>query len=86
MTEVKILKDEKNELEIELDNPTIAEALRAYLTKDSSVKFVAWKRENPVKNPLLRIESSNPKNSVKKAITQIEKEIDTSLDEFKKLK
>ena len=44
--EIKILKDEKNNLEVEIDNQTIAELVRVYLNQDSSVKLGAWKREH----------------------------------------
>ena len=47
--EIKILNNSKEELEIELDNLTIAEVLRVYLNKDSSVTFAAWKRDHPQK-------------------------------------
>ena len=65
--EIKILKDEKDCLDIELNNLTIAEVLRVYLVKED-VKLAAWKRENPHANPVLHIESSNPKKALKAAI------------------
>ena len=34
--EIKILKDEKNELDIELSSLTIAEILRVYLNKEGA--------------------------------------------------
>jgi len=83
--EVKILKDEKNVLDVELDSLTIAEVLRAYLNKQN-VKLAAWRREHPTKNPVLHIEADNPKKVLKTAIAQLEKEIDKAVDEFKKLK
>jgi DNA-directed RNA polymerase subunit L len=83
--EVKILKDEKNELDIELSNLTIAEVLRVYLNKEGA-KLAAWKRDHPTKNPILHIEADNPKKLLKKAIATLEKEIDKTVDEFKKLK
>ncbi|RMD46205.1 DNA-directed RNA polymerase subunit L [Candidatus Pacearchaeota archaeon] len=82
---VKVLKDEKGELEIELDNLTIAEVLRVYLNKQG-VKLAAWKREHPTKNPVLCIVADNPKKALKGAIGQIEKEIDKFTSEFKNLK
>lgn len=84
--EVKIIKQEKNKLDIELDNLTIAEVLRVYLNKESGVKLAAWKREHPMKNPVLHIEADNAKSVLKKAITAIEKDIDKAVVEFKKLK
>lgn len=85
---IKYLKDEKNEAEIELDNGTIAEILRAYLSQDDSVEFVAWKREHPYKNIILKIKTSN--KTVKKAIadasSRIEKEISKIASDLKKAK
>lgn len=83
--EIKILKDEKNELDIELSSLTIAEVLRAYLNKEN-VKLAVWKRDHPTKNPVLHIEGDSPKKLLGKAIAAIEKEIDTLVDEFKKSK
>ena len=59
--ELKILKDEKNELEIQLDNQTVAEILRVYLNEDKDVNFAAWKKEHYSKPLVLKIESSNKK-------------------------
>lgn len=84
--EVKIIKQEKNILEVEIDSLTIAEVMRVYLNKESGVKLAAWKREHPFKNPVLHIEADNPKSVLKKAITALEKDIDKAVDEFKKLK
>ena len=83
--EIKILKDEKNILDIELSSLTIAEVLRVYLNKEGA-KLAAWKRDHPTKNPVLHIESDNPKKLLKSAITTLEKEIDKTAEEFKKLK
>lgn len=83
--EIKILKDEKNELDIELSSLTIAEVLRVYLNKEGA-KLAVWKRDHPTKNPVLHIEADNPKKLLKKAIATLEKEIDKTVDEFKKLK
>ena len=83
--EIKILKDEKNELDIELSSLTIAEALRVYLNKEGA-KLAAWRREDPTKNAILHIENDNPKKLLKKAISAMEKEIDTVVNKFKKLK
>ena len=83
--EIKILKDEKNVLDVELSSLTIAEVLRVYLNKEGA-KLAAWKRGHPTENPVLHIEADNPKKLLKKAITTLEKEIDKTVDEFKKLK
>jgi len=83
--EIKILKDEKNELDIEIGSLTIAEVLRVYLNKQGA-KLAAWRRDHPTKNPVLHIEGDNPKKILKGAITMLEKEIDNVVNEFKKLK
>ena len=37
--EINILKNSKEEIELEIENLTIVEVLRKYLNKDSSVSF-----------------------------------------------
>jgi DNA-directed RNA polymerase subunit L len=84
--EVKVLKDEKNELELSIDSLTIAEVLREYLNKDDSVVFAAWRREHPNKPLLLRVETKgkSAKKAVEDAIEKIEKEADKLVAEVKK--
>lgn len=86
--EIKILNNSKEEIEIEIESLTIAEILRVYLNKDSSIIFAAWKREHPTKNPILKIKTKNKtaKKAVNDAISAIEKDLDKTLNEFKKLK
>jgi len=86
--EVKYLKDEKNEAEIEIDSITIAEVLRDCLSEDESVSFVAWRREHPTKNPVLKINTKgkSARKAVSDAITRIEKEADKLVDDLKKSK
>ncbi|MCH7850425.1 MAG: hypothetical protein IH845_02170 [Nanoarchaeota archaeon] len=83
--EVKILKEDKTSLDIEIGSLTIAEVLRVYLNKEGA-KLAVWRRDHPTKNPVLRIEGDNPKKLLKSAIAKLEKEIDAASDAFKKLK
>jgi DNA-directed RNA polymerase subunit L len=83
--EVKILKDEKTEMDVEVSSLTIAEVLRVYLNKEGA-KLAAWRRGHPTENPVLHIEGDNPKKLLKKAIATLEKEIDSVVADFKKLK
>ncbi len=83
--EIKILKDEKNELDIEINSVTIVEVIRSYLN-DAGVKLAVWKREHPTKNPVLHIEDDTPKKALKAAIASIEKDVDSVVNDFKKLK
>jgi len=85
---VKYIKDEKNDAEIEIDNATIVEILRVYLAGDDAVSFTAWKREHPSKNPVLKIKTSgkSARKAVEDAISKIEKDLDRIENEFKKSK
>lgn len=86
--ELNILKDSKEEIEVEIDSLTIAEILRVYLNKDSSVVFAAWKREHPTKKPVLSIKTKgkNPKKTINDAVDSIIKDLDKIEENFKKLK
>jgi len=86
--EINILKSSKDEIELELESLTIAEVLRVYLNKDSSVKFAAWKREHPTKNPVLLVKTSGKiaKKAINDAVSSITKDLDKIESDFKKLK
>jgi DNA-directed RNA polymerase subunit L len=86
--EINILKNEKNEIKAEIGNLTIAEILRVYLNKDSSVTFAAWKREHPTKKPILKVETKGKtaKKAINDAISTITKDLDKFESDFKKLK
>jgi len=83
---INYIKEEKNEIELELDNTTIAEILRAYLIQDEDVEFAAWRKEHPTKNPILKIKTSGKtaKKALNDAIEKIEKELDKIESDFKK--
>jgi DNA-directed RNA polymerase subunit L len=86
--EMNILNDSKEELEVEIDSLTLAELLRVYLNKDSSVTFAAWKRDHPTKKPILAIKTKGktPKKAINDAISSITKDLDKVEEDFKKLK
>lgn len=86
--EIKILKEDKNELEVELESLTIAEILRVYLNEDSSVEFAAWKRDHPTDKPILKIQTKGKtaKKAISDAVAIIVKELDSFEGDFKKLK
>lgn len=83
---MEILKQEKDSIEVQLNNLTLAEILRVYLNKDSDVKFAAWKREHPTKNPILAVKAKNPKKAIKDAVSAITKDLDKIEKDFSKLK
>ena len=86
--EVKILKDEKNQLEITINNQTIAELIRVYLNQDSTVKLGAWKKEHYSKPIVLKIitEGKSAKKALQDAISKVEKDLAKYKEEFKKAK
>tara|TARA_B100001971_G_C17747039_1_gene313563 strand:- start:81 stop:344 length:264 start_codon:yes stop_codon:yes gene_type:complete len=86
--DIKILKDDKNELEVQLDNQTIAELVRVYLNEDDSVKLGAWKKEHYSKPIIMRIETNGKtaKKALQDAIVKAQKDLKKYGDEFKKAK
>lgn len=83
--EFKIVNEEKNSLDLEIDNATVVEILRVYLNKEGA-KIAVWRREHPEKNPVLHVEGDNPKKLVKSAVASIQKDLKKVGDDFKKLK
>jgi len=86
--EVKILEDSKDEALVEIESLTFVELLRVYLNKDSGVIFAAWKRDHPTKNPVLKVKTKgkSAKKALSDAIEAIEKDLDSVLNDFSKLK
>ena len=86
--EIKILKESKDEIELEFGNVTLAEILRIYMGRDSGVDFVAWRRDRPTENSLLKVKTKRKtaKKAVGDAISKITKDLDNLLTDFKKLK
>ncbi len=86
--DIKILKDEKNELEVQFDNQTVAEIVRIYLNEDSSVKLGAWKREHYSKPVILKVitEGKTAKKALHEAIAKAQKDLKKYSEEFKKAK
>lgn len=85
---INVLKSDKEEMEVELEDITLAEILRVYLNKDSSVSFVAWKRLHPIDKPILKVKTKgkSTKKAVDDAVSEITKDLDKVLEDFKKLK
>ncbi len=86
--EIKILKDEKNEIELEIDNQTVVEILRVYLNKDSAVKLGAWKKPHYSKPLILKIktEGKSAKKALHDAVDAIQKDLGKYKEEFRKSK
>jgi DNA-directed RNA polymerase subunit L len=86
--ELKILKEDKESIEIEVDNLTLAELLRVELWKDEATEFAAWKRDHPSKPCVLalRTKGKAPKKVIQGTIEKIIKENEKLLEQFKKMK
>ena len=82
---MEIVKQEKNDLEVKLDNITVAEILRVYLNKQG-VDFAAWRREHPSKPVILKIESKGKtaKKEIVDAVSAIKKDLNKVLSLVKK--
>jgi DNA-directed RNA polymerase subunit L len=74
---VEMVKDEKDEIEILIDNLTVAEVLRVYLY-EQGVEFAAWRREHPSKPAIFKIKNSdkNVKKIISDAVSAIKKDCD----------
>lgn len=71
---IEIVKEEKNELELKIDNLTVAEIMRVYL--QDYTDFAAWRREHPFKPLIFRIESGNVRKSVNDSVSAAKKDLD----------
>ncbi len=86
--EIKILSNDKNTMEVEIAEITLAEVLRKYLNQDSNVDFAAWKREHHTKNPVLKVETKTgtPKKALQDAIKAAVKDLDKIEKDFSGMK
>jgi DNA-directed RNA polymerase subunit L len=84
--ELKIIKDEKNELIVSINNLTVAELIRVYLNQDESVKLGAWRKEHYSKPLILNIvtDGKSAKKALTDAIAKARKDLEKYSDEFKK--
>ena len=86
--EMNILRSSKDEIEIQVENLTIAELLRVYFNKDPSVTFAAWKREHPSEKTILnvKVKGKTIKKAFNDAIAAITKDLDRIEKDFSALK
>lgn len=55
---IEILSNDKHEVEFNIDNITVAEALRSYL-HEAGASFAAWRREHPSKPAVMKVRSED---------------------------
>jgi DNA-directed RNA polymerase subunit L len=84
---VEIIQSEKDDFELKVDNPTIAELVRVYLN-EQGIKFAAWRKEHPSKPVIMLIQTSSGtvKKAVSDAVGAIQKELDELTAVLKKSK
>jgi DNA-directed RNA polymerase subunit L len=81
---VEVLKADKNDTEVTIDNITIAEILRVYLY-DNGADFAGWRREHPSKPAVFKIQAGKGvKKAVADAVSAIKKDCDKVLSAVKK--
>ena len=81
--QINVLKLDKDEGDLQIDNITVAEVLRVYLNKQD-VDFAAWRKEHPSKPIVMKIKSSNVSRSVVDAVNAIKKDCTALVSEIKK--
>lgn len=84
--DIKITKEEKNELIFTIDNQTIAELVRVYLNEDSDIELAAWKKEHYSKPLVMKIVTTGKtaKKALQDAILKATKDLEAYSNEFKK--
>lgn len=85
--ELKVLKDEKEKLVLQLnnENATIAAAIKNELWNDPKIKVATLTKKHPlVGKPEIIVEGSNPKGMIKEAVKRIQKNIDKLKKDFLK--
>ena len=81
---IEIVKNDKNDMELLVDNLTIAEVLRDYLNREG-IEFAAWRREHPSKPVLFKIKNAGGVSKVVvAAIASIKKDAEKIVSSAKK--
>lgn len=85
--EVSILKQDKDHIEIELNNLTIAELVRNELWQDNKIAIAAWKRDHPTKSPMMviKVKEGTAKKALLDCIERLQKVNEKIVAEFKKV-
>ncbi len=85
---INFLLVEKEKIEVEIDNLTIAELLRDMLWEQEGVILAVWKRDHPSKNPIIVLETKgkDAKKILISTIEQIQELNSEMISQIKKLK
>jgi len=73
---IDIVKSDKTEADLRIDNVTVAEILRVYLNNIPEVKLAVWRRDHPSEPLIFKIQTASKpvKTVVKSAIVAITKD------------
>ena len=80
---INVIKKSKNEMEFEIDNPTLAEVMRVYLNENGA-DFAAWKRVHPSKPAVMHMKAEKLSKVVSDSVIALHKDCDKLLDIVKK--
>ena len=82
---IEVVKNLKDEMELKIDNLTIAEILRVYLYEHGA-DFAAWRREHPSKPLVFNIKSKDKtaRKAIADSVSAIKKDCDALLKAVKK--
>ena len=87
--EVTFIEDKKNSITFTVTGVShgFCNLLKEELAKDSNVKMATYRIDHPLVGiPRFKVEGTNPKSSLKKAIRNLSKEIESFKTQSKKLK
>ena len=84
---IKIIRSEKNILEIDVDHidPSLAQLIVEKLNETKGVEFAAWKKAHPVVGTphiIVKTKGANPVSLVTKKLEEIKKEVGDFKKEF----
>ena len=86
--ELKVVESDKEKLRIEVigENHTFCNVLRKNLWEDKGVNIAGYSiKHSLVDNPIIIVESSNPKKSLSESVKRLKKENEDFLKKFKSL-
>ena len=82
----KIVKQEGNNVVVEMESLTLANLLNEYLWNIRGVKFAGFVKEHPyLAKPKLLVSATDPKKALKTACEKILKDIETLRKQIKKI-
>ena len=79
---MEVVNQEKDSVDIKIDNVTVAEILRVYLNQHGA-DMAVWRREHPTKPALMKIHGKNVKKNVSDSVSAIKKDMDKILKGIK---